>query len=284
MECNYVDITPTTSPLEIPGLLKENDYLLTQICVPFKGYGCCAANDVSMYQQAQTNASDVAIFPPCLLSYLTNICGLDMTDYCMNGSIASVATVVATTTITKTINGLNQMFLFPDMYNKTSINQLQGAISGIMEGFFPPGAVQPFIFNAYYPFQVQILSYVYMYLNGTTITTIGEPYYPFGGDYEKGEMVKVVYQVTVQSTESELQAATYLNHTLSSDEFGQILSIVYNGYVPVDTPVALVQPTIWFAPKPLELNAGYSVVNRQSAVVLCLLLSSATTLLLGVFV
>lgn len=161
MECNYFNLSAGMSTADKTKALAYNNAALLGICSQFASYECCAANDITMYQQAQTNASNIALFPPCLLSYLSNACPkVNLQNYCQNGSIASVATLTAQASIYKVINGPSQKFLFPNMYNKTSVNQLQGAISGIIQGFFA-GGVEPWIFNAHYPFQIQILDYVY---------------------------------------------------------------------------------------------------------------------------
>jgi len=194
--------------------------------------------------------------------------------------------VTAEATIWKTIDAPSQKFLFPDMYNKTSVNQLQGAISGILQGFFG-GSVEPYIFNAHYPFQVQILSYVYMYANGTAITySTGIPYFPPGEDYELADKVKVLYQVTLQNTPSLSQAETFLNENLNSTTFGFYLSVVYSGLKYADYPVtvAIAKPTTWFDAMPLELppNSAFSILkSHPTTLVLGLIMTTFSTLWLS---
>lgn len=291
MECNYYNLSAGMSVADKTNYLQYNNGYMAGLCAQFSKYQCCAANDVTMYQQAQTNASNVAIFPPCLLSYLTNKCPtVNLQDYCQNGSIASTATLTASTTIPRVVNGVGQRFLFPNMYNKTSVNQLQGAISAVFQLVFG-GSVEPWIFNAQYPFQVQILDYVYMYQNNTPITPTnpatgkptGVPYFPPGEDYPQADLIRVTYQVTVQNTASYQQAASYLNPIVNNSYTSLVLTTLYCGSpCNYTVPAELVTGTVWKAAQPLDLpNSAHSAFGQQSTLMMGLVLTSVCSLLLS---
>lgn len=150
----------------------NNMAIMQSVCKKFSEMGCCAATGITMVQQnpvgalAATAAGvpvDPTIFPPCLVKYFKDgNCGptgnVNMQDYCEDGSIASNTVVTGWMFMAKGTPTAG-VLPFPNMYSKTSVLYMQGAITGVLAGI---GLTSwPYLFNKNMPLQVQIVDYTY---------------------------------------------------------------------------------------------------------------------------
>ncbi len=203
-----------------------------------------------------------------------------MQNYCQNGSIASVSTAVGQVTFPRAVGG---KFRFPSMYNKTDVSQLMGTISGILFKALA-GDVEPWAFQPTYPFQVQILDFVYYNSTGplTPVNADGNasglPYFPPGGDYEAATSIRVSYQLVVQNVESQTQASTYLNTAMKSGFMSYGISSVYSTTPNFGLPLNIKQEAIFNPAQPLELppkNSGNKNMQTALSVVMFVIACSA---------
>jgi hypothetical protein len=150
---------------------QTNMQILGAACQKFAGMGCCAATSITMFQQnpvsALSGTADPTIFPPCMVRYFQRgNCGatgnVDMQNYCINGSIASTTVFTGTLFMPK-FPVPPPVLPFPNIYDKTSVMQLMGAITGALSQptYFPGFTAWPYLFNVKSPLQVQIVDYTY---------------------------------------------------------------------------------------------------------------------------
>jgi hypothetical protein len=151
-----------------------NQAIKGQICAKLSSYGCCAATGISMLAQnpigglaaaATGGTVDPTIFPPCLTKYLKDgPCGplgnVDLQSYCANGSIASTTVVTGTLFMPKYANPPPGVYPFPNVYSKSAVLNLQGAITAGLASF-QGFTAYPYLFNKKQPLQVQIVDYTY---------------------------------------------------------------------------------------------------------------------------
>lgn len=232
-ECNYAGLTDTWNQQ----LYSSNAQVFQQFCANFGSLGCCAASGINLVQQNQLNFTNPIIFPPCLLQYLNDGCSsVDLLDFCNNGSIANQTTLTGTFTIPKVTTG---QLPFPDVYDKTSVQQLQGVITNAFAslGF----GVQPYKFIPNYPYQVLIIGYDYLNASGNSLTpTNGSVYYPPQGDYNNATSGVFTYQLVVQNLNESLAsdlAAAQLNPQLAGAVSG-----AYTGGQALVTATSLAGP------------------------------------------
>jgi hypothetical protein len=130
-----------------------------------------------MVQSNQINPKSIAIFPPCLLSYLFSHCRtVQFNDFCAAGSIANLTTLFGQVNISRA--KVSSTLEFPNMYNKTDVLTLLGVLTTALTTSTPILKSQPYIFNPNYPFQIEVVAFKYATTTtvlGTTTTTVLTP-------------------------------------------------------------------------------------------------------------
>ena len=249
--CNYFNISSTWNPLS-QSVMDFNNLVLSGVCGQFVTYGCCAANIVSLVAQDQTSATDIKIFPPCLLRYINVACPLaSLTDFCHNGSVANLTTMVGAISMDKIPpNSLLQPF--PNMYDLTSILTLQGLISFGFSGVPGLNAIeQPYALNPLKPLQVQITDFVYYNASGYQLTpTNGSAYYPPEGDYEAAASGTFYFQLVNQNL-NDTEQENNLYNAILNPYFTGTLGSVYGTTVTSEQVTA----PLMFEAQPLDLPA-----------------------------
>lgn len=222
--CNYYNLNNSDYNV-IPAM--NNTQLLAKLCYGFSFLGCCASSGITMFSSNQMNTSNLVIFPPCLLSYLTEHCPqVPLNNLCQNGSIASQSIIQGSIYLTKSKWNIAK---YPNFYNKNMVLQTQALISYILDGIFNLN-VEPYNFQTLYPFQIMIVDY--KYYNQTHALTQNTPnpvYYPIGEDYTLSTGVNFTYQINVQNLNSS--QLIYLNTILSSPKFTGALTSVFNSTI-----------------------------------------------------
>jgi hypothetical protein len=145
-----------------------NMMVLASLCQKFSLMGCCAATGLSMLQQnpiGSLSGGEPVVFPPCMYKYLYEACPtVDLKTFCSKGAIASTTTVTGTMFMPKYVAHPYPSLAFPNMYNKTAVLGMQGAVSGAL-AITPGFSDYPYLFNKLLPLQVQIVDF--MYYGGT---------------------------------------------------------------------------------------------------------------------
>lgn len=145
--------------------------VLGQVCGMLSSYGCCAGTGITMVHQNQvgviqsvlenTTAVNFTVFPPCLMRSLHSSCPtVELMKYCPDGSIARTAAMTGSIFLMN-ITGTGAPFTFPNMYDKGSVIELQGAITYALVYTNPSFAGPPYYMNSQYPFQIQIIDFTY---------------------------------------------------------------------------------------------------------------------------
>lgn len=212
-ECNY---------LNDPGY---NLLVLQGVCKTLGANGCCAANQIAMIAQAQTNSSAtttynhamnsyaVRMIPPCLLHYLSSSScpAINMTNFCSKGSNGNLTVFGG---VVRLNNRAGSTQPFPSMYNEAQVLYLQGVLSfGLPEGsggFSNPKSKTSVL-------QVEIVDFAYFNdtvpnqnagINQLTPTD-GTNYFPPGGDYAAAKSGLFRFQFVVQGLNQQESDALY---------------------------------------------------------------------------
>lgn len=219
------------------------------LCSAFQSTGCCFGNIIALVDQNQVSASNLKVFPPCLLRYLSTACPASANPTAMctlgaNGNMTVVQAKLTLTTAAATANANSIKFL-PNMYNliattappclsaaaNCALLYLQGALVGSLAvpagtGSLTSAQLTAFGLNSKKPFTVEVTNYAYF--NGTAATGFrqmstasGLPYSPAGGDYSaKATRVVVTFQFTVQGL-NEAEAVQLFN-AVKNPAFGAV--------------------------------------------------------------
>lgn len=142
-------------------------------CAELSKYGCCATTGITIVHQNQlavlqsamntSTPPDFTVFPPCLMRFLhSSACpGVQLMNYCSNGSIATTSAMTGSIFIANNDPPEGEAPPFPDVYNKSSTIQLQAVLTNALVNANPAFQGPPYYLNPQYPFQIQIIDYVY---------------------------------------------------------------------------------------------------------------------------
>lgn len=209
---NYLpDFGPFADPFVMDGIYKKfNSYL----------GGCCFSSALQMSQQNQLNASNLVVWPPCLLTYFQSR-GVKLQQLCSEQSIATQTTIslkMAVSGVPYPYPLLNTTF---SPFAKSSVVNLMGAITTVLVKVNPAFQKQPYNFNPNYPFQVMIT-------NGTVN--------PSGTQATYGLLF------TVQNLNT-IQAQTLTTTLLSTQFAGALATQVFHTSSPTGVTVTLADPS-----------------------------------------
>lgn len=235
-----------------PEIEALNSLVKSTLCQKFSQFQCCAATSLDLIYGNQVNSTDLKIFPPCLLSYFENQCPtLSLTNYCVNGSMASQTFTRLKFSIVKAEAGQ----LFPAVYNTNSLLYFNAALSTLFTKF--NFGVQPYNFNPNYPFQVKIYDFMY-YNNGVPLTpTNGSMFYPAGGDYALSTSGDFEVQIYLQNL-TPTEAKTF-ELAITSAQFIQGVKQVFGASA---TTEVVTIPTL-LEPVPLVIVKNFSIKNAN---------------------
>lgn len=270
--CNYFNLNSTVYDAT---KASENNAYFAQVCQKTSALGCCFSNGIFSLTQAQLNQNNPVVVPPCLQHYLYTQCAaVDHMNFCFNGSVANTTTLLGQISVPYVPPGSGQKVNFPNMYDKNTVLQLQALV--MTAGEFALGlGVQPYIFNALYPFQIQYINFEYYNGSGVLLTpSNGSMYYPPQGDYQEavdtsGKLI-VTYQIVVQNVNSTEQAE-FLQTQLSSPTFNTLVSSAFMAFNPATmaplTSVATITDPVTYPSQLLPVPAKDSAAGAlmQSA-------------------
>lgn len=268
----------------------KNNLAFQQLCESFGEMQCCAATGITLLSQAQAAAiggADPTLFPPCLLQYLDLYCPtVDMTLLCTNGSMTNQSIMTGQLTIPRVENAQQQL-PFPNMYNQTDVLGMQIVVTTVLQNYLG-FAVQPWLFMATYPFQVEIIGYDYLNASGASLTPQnGSMYWPPEGDYVAATSGIFTYQIVVQNNNDS--QAQELFAALSNPLLGTDVANAYTGNSSNQTSAVGLASPITYEPEPLNVGAAarmdrafFGFVGRRAKLLSVVVCAVATTAAIGV--
>jgi len=210
-QCNYLN-DPTYNLMVLQG-----------VCKTLGANGCCAANQIAMIAQAQTNSSATATYntnmksqavrmmPPCLMHYLTSTAcpSVDVGNFCSRGANGNLTTFSGTIQLNDARAANPKSKPLPNIYVEADVLFLQGVI-----GYGLPGSFSNPKTHAS-ALQVEITDYAYFndtVANQSPKTQITPPknnYWPAGGDYALAKSALYKFRFVVQGLDQAASDALY---------------------------------------------------------------------------
>jgi hypothetical protein len=190
----------------------------------FEPSGCCYANQFIIAQQTPKGSSpeNITILPPCVQRYNYMQCPqVSLSDnMCTYGANQNVTVIQGFVELKdKPTAGGKLGPGFPDVYDKVSVVNLQGAISTALS-FAASGVIKLPAIN------VQITNYSYFNALGNSLTpTSGSGISPDQSDYANAESAQFWFNVVL--VYSSVEEAEVNNLFIGSSTFKTIIGIAY---------------------------------------------------------
>ncbi|KAJ1438160.1 hypothetical protein B484DRAFT_444794 [Ochromonadaceae sp. CCMP2298] len=265
----------------------QNAQILAGVCGTLAPMGCCAATGITMVQQNQVKALSAAasgtpldptLFPPCLLQYLqSDACPVILDDYCTEGSIATTASLTGTFVVPRVATPPPPGIPFPNMYSKTSVLYLQGALSKVLNTF--GFGVAPYFFSVAYPFKIQIIDFTYYSGDVALTPTDGGIYSPSQGDYTAATSANITFQLVMQDVNAATAAP--LQAFIASPNFLLGLAVAFTGGYDTTNFTSAVGDAAVYDPVPLDVSKSSAYSASRAQWLLSLGVTAAASVVMG---